>query len=127
MYAIASDLEEQQDQPYYRMISVIGRIAQLDEMAERHWDALSPPAPPIDLHREVNHFERAHILEVLRATFGKREKAAKILGMSRRILEYRCHQLGILEGGRKDVGSVKSSRRRLVNPVNPIGPHEPNL
>jgi transcriptional regulator with GAF, ATPase, and Fis domain len=102
----------------YRILYLQGRIAQLDAIAEHHWDELVPPVPIGNLHNEVNEFEKKHIVEALRATFGKREKAAKLLGTTRRALEYRCHQLGILEGGRKDVGSVKSSRRIMVPKVN---------
>lgn len=135
MYAVADELSKQPAPAEaellgYRILYLVGRLAALEEIAERRWDKIAPVTAlqeAVNLHKEVNEFERIHILEALKVSYWKREKAAKLLGTTRRKLEYRCAQLGITEGGRKDVGSVKSTWRKLVSEVNPVGPTGPTL
>jgi DNA-binding NtrC family response regulator len=105
----------------YRMLFLRGKIAALDEIAERHWDLLSPPLPiNASLHLEVNSFERMHLVAALDKAEGNKTKAAKILGMTMRVYQYRCGQLGIDMGGRVDVRKYRAARNKLVPKEHPL-------
>ncbi len=128
MFAIADDLKDEGPSEHellgYKMLFLRGKIAALDEVADRHWDLLAPPLPPINLHVEVNTFEKLHLEEALRMKRGNKTKAAAMLGMSKRIFVYRCSQLGLLlgedEGGYADARKFRATRNKLVREVNTL-------
>ncbi|HEY7415801.1 MAG TPA: helix-turn-helix domain-containing protein, partial [Ktedonobacteraceae bacterium] len=108
----------------YQILFLRGKIAALDAIADRHWDLLAPPLPPINLHVEVNEFEKMHLEEALKLKRGNKTKAAAMLGMSKRIFVYRCSQLGLLsgedEGGYADARKFRSTRNKLIREVHPL-------
>jgi len=77
-----------------------------DAITEAHlpsWVVGSPAMPAaeagipegLSLEEAVRQFERRHLLRVLQATDGRREEAARRLGISRKTLWQKCRDLGI--------------------------------
>ncbi len=73
------------DNPGLRMIWVMGRIAILDEEAERHCDVDDAVEVHVDsnnLENAVAQFTMAHLQTAVRRCGGNKMRAAKLLGMS---------------------------------------------
>lgn len=99
-------MTEHDDRPAeYRLIAVMGEIAKLDAMAERHWEEIAPKsaAAPDDVLPRLEHivanFERTHIVEALTRTGWNKSKAARLLGTTPRIIHWKMKQLGIIAPG----------------------------
>src|SRR5690242_2703774 len=128
MFALAADLKEDAPTEHewlgYPSLFKRWKIAAVDEIADRHWDFLAPALPPINLHVEVNEFEKMHIEDALKLKGGNKTKAAAMLGMSKRIFVYRCSQLGLLtggdEGGYADARKFRATRNKLIREVHPL-------
>jgi len=96
-------MTEHDDRPGYRLIAVIGRLAALEEIVERRWEAIAPNSEPAAAAEEiptnfehiVERFERAHIVAALERTGGNKSKAARLLGITPRILFWKIKTLGI--------------------------------
>jgi transcriptional regulator with GAF, ATPase, and Fis domain len=95
-----SDDPGQQDEPGYRWLYIVGRLAVIEEIRERRWklamgeDPDNPEQlPPLSF--AVRDYERRLIEAAFARCNGNQSKAARLLGCTRRQLGYRVRQIGL--------------------------------